>query len=200
MSHQRWHEWRNADPTTCPAFGLVQVVVPIYNEPDGQVPNGGTVAKAPLVVDDPRSTSFNEIFGTTFILHGKRPQYNTNADNEYLANTQRGIIPYFAFNGETSVEPGEMGLLTFDLPTWAVIGGIVERVEYDQIQFTPGDGIWTFGTLVTGIDDWVMASVRSAGDLFGSTGCLYTLGADEPAKRVFVGAGVIYAIGGDPQQ
>lgn len=198
MSTQRWHEWRNADTTTCPAYGVVRLVVPVYNPPDGQVPGGGIVGIEPIITSQEQSFARNEIFGTTYILHGMRPGYDISADIDYYYPlAYRGFSIHFAFNGDTSVEPGGLGLLTWDLPTWASVGFLIDKEpgSLNLPRITPDQGIWTFGAIITTLSDWKVACVAIPKVLRDNTGCLYSLGADEAAKRVFVGAGVIY--GGD---
>ena len=91
MSQQRWHVWRNADSTTCPAHGVVRIVVPEWNPPDGQIPGGGIVAHAPFTAGQPlRQSSYNEVFGTQYVLHGMRPGYNLLLDSDYTSTADRG--------------------------------------------------------------------------------------------------------------
>lgn len=187
MSHQRWHEWRNVGETTCPAHGVVRIVAPTFIPPDGETPYGG-------VVNPAITTSDNEVVGSTIILNGAPPGYDLVSDTEYHAGFSRGFSVHHAFNGSSDVAPGEIGLLTFDLPTWAAIGGSVAKVD-GNIVFSPGDGLYTFGSVVTATEDWKAVSVVDpAVALLANTGCLYVLAGDETNHRVYVGGGVTYAI------
>jgi len=185
---QRWHEWRNMDTTTCPSHGAVVVLPPVWIPPTGQVPNGGTINGSSLL-------SGNEIYGTRVILHGYANQYAYVADSVYTPVSNRGLLNEFAFNGGAPVAPGEIGLLTWDLPAWAAVDGIIDKPDRITPTFTPGAGRYQFGGLQTaGAPGWTLASVADPSVLFDDTGVLYTLAAIADLKLVFVGCGVTFAL------
>lgn len=195
MNQQRWHIWRNINEAPCPAHGVVRVAVPEWNPPDGKVPNGGTVNLEPFIVGQPLNKStYNEVFGTEYILHGTRPGYNLINDTDYLSMDERGFSVYYAINGDTSVEPGQTGLLTWDLPTWIAIGGRLDPDELGQPVLTPGVGLWNFGAVITVLNDWAAVAVSDPRLLKNNTGCLYLLASHQTLLRAFVGAGIVYSI------
>lgn len=101
VKEQRWLAWKNIDTTPCPPFGIVELV------------------------------SY-QIIGTTPVLlgrsasgFGKEPSFIVTVDIngdlgiQRLARTDQGIQWNHVFNNETSVQPDEIGLCTFDNPSWA---------------------------------------------------------------------------------
>lgn len=174
---QRWHEWRNVHSTPCPSHGCVRVVtpVPVF----GQVPGGGTV-------DPDANLTENEMLGSNLILHGTRPNYVFANDNEYNNAGFRGLSIHMAFNGDMPVEPGKTGLLTFDLPTWAVVDDM------------PGGatGLVSDSVVVTVFNDWVLHyhGINPNDPLKIHTGVLPVFGCDPVNNRVFVGHAIVYGL------
>lgn len=178
------------DDTTCPSHGVVRVVGPVFYPPDGQVPGGG-------IVDPAITRSDNEVVGASILLHGARPGYRFYSDSNYENAAYRGLSVHSAFNGDTPVAPGEIGLLTWDLPTWGVIGGTLSAPgegEGTTPIFTPDKGRFQFGAVVTVFDDWKLVCVTDERLLKEHTGCLYTLASNASILRSWVGAGVVYSI------
>ncbi len=165
---QRWHEWRNMSDTACPSHGVVRVVT--------------AVEPVPGIVDVDETLTDNEMLGASLILHGMRPNYDFEADDSYNNNLFRGLSIHYAFNGDTPVEPGQIGLLTFDLPTWAAI------------DTAPGGLSGGNGTFVTVFDDWNLINPPLVGDdgLLPHTGGIFVLASDPVNSRVFVGMGIVF--------
>lgn len=161
---QRWLTWRNMDTTACPSYGCVRVVTPV-----GPVPG---------IIDVNETLSDNEILGSDVILHGMRPNYDYDSDLQLHNAAFRGLNVHNAFNGLAPVEPGQTGLLTFDLPTWAAM-------ESDPPSIPSA-----FGSIVTCGLDWGLIYRPNA--YLEHTGYLHVLGYDSVARCVFVGAGVVY--------
>jgi hypothetical protein len=189
---QRWHEWRNMESTTCPSFGHVFITAPAWSATTGgQVPNGGTIFGNSNVHG-------NEYLGAEVILHGRMNVYDYTQLSDYFgygANSfgHRGIATNSAFNGELPVPPGEVGLLTFDLPTWAAVEGYIDKPDGIVPTFIPGDGLYHFGSLQTcGMPQWELTSAIGPNILFDDTGVLYMLAAIPELKRVFVGRGTTF--------
>lgn len=181
MSHQRWHEWRNMDTTTCPSHGVVRIVVP---ETGPQVEG---------VIDPGNTLIENEVLGPNIILHGKRPNYNFDADTNdyYLPSLHRGISTYFAINGHVPVGPGEVGLLTFDLPSWIV----VDRMPRGGAL----SGVVDLGNYITAFSDWVAHFHVIQQDpllrpLQIGSGLLYVFALDTTNMRVLAGVGTVYTV------
>lgn len=183
---QRWHEWRNMHGTTCPSFGVVRLIIP----QEGSIPGGGTVDPSP-VANFPYgpNQSENEVCGGTLIMHGSRPNYDFDADSTYPHARHRGFSPNYAINGASPVEPGQLGLLTFDLPAW---------VKVDAAP-RPTVGVSNF---VTVFDDWIAhfhdpSSDPGQRELQQNTGILYVFGFDSVNMLAFVGMGISYQIDGE---
>lgn len=135
--------------------------------------------------------------GTQLILHGKRPNYAFFLDefSPYTQRKVRGFSLRMAFNDNAPVHPGEIGLLTWDLPTWVAIGGTVDASGDPPTPFfEPDIMLGDFGRIVTVFNDWTAVCVSSPAVLIEQTGCLYTLASDVISKRSYIGAGVLYTI------
>lgn len=158
MSHQRWHEWINMSGTTCPPFGVVRL---------------------DLVSNDPT----DQEIGFRVVLHGYEPDYTIASDAGFYGNTFRGFSYFHAFNGAIEVQPGQRGLLTFDLPTWCAMDPAAED----------------FGSLVAIFNDW-KARVVTEAEIYPNTGCLRLLAADSALGIAFIGAAVTYAVEEDPAE
>jgi hypothetical protein len=102
---QRWLQWINVDETNnpiCPPFGCVEIV-------------GSEVIGSAVLLKGRSATAFERSPNIGPVLAG---DVATKFDFQLLDNRQ-GAIWSHAFNNDVSVNPGEKGLLTFDLPTWA---------------------------------------------------------------------------------
>lgn len=88
---QRWHHWRNIAVSRCPPYGIIAI-------------NG---------VENSGYESFGNSNPNRLVFRGTHP-----------GEDQQGALPFdwnYAFNGGSVVRPGEIGELTFDLPTWAAV-------------------------------------------------------------------------------
>lgn len=186
MSTQRWHEWRNFDITTCPSHGVVRIDSPPQSIlPGGQVPGGG-------IVDGVITNSDNEVFGANIILTGIKPLYTNDEGYSYsLSERPRGFSPQFAINGDIPVEPGGVGLCTYDLPTWVAVKGHLAISLQGEVFYVPDEPVGDFGAIVTVFDDWY-AITADADALKVNTGCIHTLASNRQAKLNFIGGGVVY--------
>lgn len=154
------------DETTCPGNGIVLLTPPV----EGPVSGGGKV-------DVLANLCTNEVYGTDIILHGVRPNYDFLNEPTAL---NRGITTEMGFNSPASVAPGQLGMLTFDLPTW----GIVDNAPGSTV----GDA-----NFVTVFNDWVL---HYHGDsipaLQPRTGILYVFGYDPGTQRALLGGATTY--------
>jgi len=186
MSTQRWHEWRNFDTTTCPSHGVIKIDRPPIL-PGNRVPGGG-------IVDVLQTNSNNEVLGVNIILTGIMPLYRDNENEAYDYDAyfrQRGFNPEFAINGDMPVEPGKVGLCTYDLPAWVAVKGHLAISLQGEIFYIPDEPAGDFGTLVTVFNDWY-AVTADADALKVNTGCIHTLASNRQAKLNFIGGGVVY--------
>lgn len=144
--NQRWHEWKNYDDATdpatriCPPFGVVEIFG-------------------------------YQAIGRRIVLKGRSSRCFTNAaapSTSLPETVAQGMFWNHAYNGAVTVRPGQIGLLTFDLPTWvAVVGVTGETTEgfATQGQFRFGYAVdapvvigepWKLGLVPDGfsVPDW----------------------------------------------
>ncbi len=207
MGQQRWHEWRNMDVTTCPSHGVVRPIVPIFYPELGEVPNGGVVnishrhGYQPISVVEYITPTDSELMGSDLLLHGMKPDYSFTLTDDgyiYFQTVRHGLSIKHAFNGDQPVEPGGIGLLTYDLPTWVLIGGSIVPDDSDPpVPLITTTGDYSFGRLVTALNQWEAYTVPFPFILAEHTACLYSLATQEDAKRVLVGGGVTFRISRD---
>lgn len=182
MAQQRWHEWRNRHTTTCPSYGAVVVITPVPPVPGIVITPQMSV---PGIVDTPETLTENEMLGDSLILHGTRPDYDYESDREHHNAQFRGLSVHMAFNGAAPVEPGRVGLLTWDLPTWAAME------DPNNPQFPAYFNPSAFGSKVFAAQDWRLIC-RNSQDMEPNTGYLYVLGFNSVSNIAFVGAGVVF--------
>lgn len=178
---QRWHEWRNMHGTTCPSFGVVRLIIP----QEGSISGGGTIDPSPTA-NTPYGPhrSENEACGNKLVMHGSRPDYDFDADSAFPQATHRGFSPYYGINGAAPVEPGQLGLVTFDLPTWVK----VDTAPLSSVGST---------NFITVFDDWIAhfhdpSTDPGQRELLPHTGILYVFGYDSVNMLAFVGMGISY--------
>lgn len=167
----------------------------------GRVPGGGLVDYTHIndfqpgaVMPTPYLMTHSELLGSEQILHGFKIK-NTFVSTEY-GGRARGIFPMLAFNGPNAVEPGQLGVLTWDLPTWAAVDGeLVFDEDLGEAVVKPGQQTYQFGGIVTAVDEWKVVTVPIPSKIPYSFGALYTLAGDRESKRLFIGAGPTYSMG-----
>jgi len=165
---QRWLQWRNMDVSTtpiCPAYGCVEIV-------------GYETVGAKIILQGRSAVLFDDDFsGNTIAFSGITPVSIT-----FPSYNTQGAKWRHAFNGEVSVNPGEIGHVTFDLPTWGAttdhandgfgglpfaglhvplfMGSFYDTAKLRIVSTNPT--IYTLGIAVFG-ERWRIGSTLSAG-------------------------------------
>lgn len=109
-SGYRWHKWINVDTEPCPPWGVISVAY--------EFPLEGS-----------------QVIGTEVVFKGRRVQIYP-ANGPLWHYWDEGVPWNLGFTSEQAVQPGEMGLVTFDQPAWALvpdnaqIGGFVTLSDY----------------------------------------------------------------------
>lgn len=162
---QRWLQWRNMDVSStpiCPAYGCVEIV-------------GYKTVGAKILLQGRSAVLFDDDFtGNGIEFSGSTPVSVT-----FPAANNQGAKWRHAFNGEVSVNPGEIGHVTFDLPTWGAtvddsdelspsanlysplyMGSFYDTAKLRIVSTNPT--IYTLGIAVIG-ERWKLGTARSVG-------------------------------------